>query len=303
LWFQATITSNDRLVISWLAPDSSTYLTVYPGLQPATNYCGLSTSFSIGNLPAGQLGAWQVRLYDNATELFSLPFTVTLPGAVTPTVGSVVNGASFKAGAPVAPGSLATVFGTGFAPQIYASTIPLPTELSGVSVIVNGRPAPIVFLNTTQINFEMPLETPAGVAKVVVETNGVPSASLEFQVQPVEPGLFVALNNKDGSANGAAHPASPGDFLVVYMTGQGPLSQPVFDGVPAPNPPPLLNATKPFSATIGPANANVTFLGLSPGFVGLAQADVQVPKLALGTYPLVITVGGVESNSISVTVK
>ena len=303
LWFQTTITANDRLVISWLAPDSSVYLTVYPGLQPGNNYCGLSSSFDIGGLPASQLGAWQVRLYDNATQLFSLPFTVTLPGATTPTVGAVVNGASFKPGAAVAPGSLATVFGTGFAPQIYASTIPLPTRLSGVSVMVNGRPAPLVFVNETQINFELPLETPSGPATVLVETNGVPSASYTFQVQPVEPGLFVALNNSDGSPNGAAHPASSGDFLVVYMTGQGPVSQVALDGIPTPKPPPLFNAIKPFSARIGPAAATVTFLGLSPGFVGLAQADVQVPQLAAGAYPLSITVGGVTSNNITITVK
>ena len=303
LWFQATITANDRLVISWLAPDNTAYFTVYPGLQPGNNYCGLSSSFSVGTLPVNQLGAWQVRLYDNSTQLFSLPFTVSLPGAATPTIGGVVNGASFKQGGPVAPGSLTTIFGTGFAAQIYASSVPLPILLSGVSVKINGRPAPIVFVNNTQINFELPLETPAGAATAVVETNGIPSASFTFQVQPVNPGLFVALNNADGTPNGAAHPASTGDFLVVYMTGQGPVSQPVIDGVPTPNPPPLSNATKPFSATIGGAKATVTFLGLSPGFVGLAQADVQVPKLAAGSYPLVITVDGVQSNSLTISVK
>lgn len=300
--FQATITDNDRLIISWLAPDSNTYQTFYPKLKPG-DYCGLSVNFSIANLPVSQLGAWSVRVFDNGTQLFSIPFTITLPGAVAPTVGAVVNGASFEKGAAVAPGSLVTVFGTGYAKQIYASTIPLPTQLSGVSVIVNGRPGPLVFLNETQVNFEMPLETPAGEAKVIVQTNGVPSASFSFQVQTVAPGLFVALNNADGSPNGAAHPASGGDFLVVYMTGQGPVDHPVADGVPTPNPPPLFNATKPVSATIGGAKANVPFLGLSPAYVGLAQANVQVPKLAPGTYPLVITVGGVASNSISITVK
>ena len=302
-WFQATVTANDRLIISWLAPDNTAYYTVYPGLQPGTNYCGLSTNFSIANLPASQLGTWQARLYDNATLLISIPFTVTLPGAATPTVGAVVNGASFTPGAPVAPGSLATLFGTGFAPKINASTVPLPTQLSGVSVLVNGRPAPLVFLNPTQVNFQVPLETRPGRAKVIVETNGIPSSSFDFQVQAVAPGLFVALNNADGTPNGGAHPASVSDFLIVYLTGQGPVDQPAIDGVPAPNPPPLSNATKPFSATIGGATATVAFLGLSPGFVGLAQADVQVPKLSPGSYPLVLTVGSVASNALMVSVK
>jgi uncharacterized protein (TIGR03437 family) len=136
-----------------------------------------------------------------------------------------------------------------------------------------------------------------------VKMNGVPSDSFTFQVQPVTPGLFVALNNADSTPNGPDHPAAPGDFLIVYMTGQGPVSQPVQDGVPTPNPPPLFNATTPYSATIGQANAMTSFLGLSPGFVGLAQADVQVPQLSSGTFPLVITVGGVASNIVQISVR
>jgi uncharacterized protein (TIGR03437 family) len=38
------------------------------------------------------------------------------------------------------------------------------------------------------------------------------------------------------------------------------------------------------------------YLGLTPGFVGLYQADFQVPSVATGDYPVVITVNGVSSN-------
>jgi subtilase family serine protease len=79
LWFQATITANDRFVVSWLAPDGSVGNFVFGGLQPATNYCALTLSYPISNLPASLLGPWQVRLYDNATQLFSIPFTVSAP--------------------------------------------------------------------------------------------------------------------------------------------------------------------------------------------------------------------------------
>ena len=48
----------------------------------------------------------------------------------------------------------------------------------------------------------------------------------------------------------------------------------------------------------------MAFLGLASGFVGLAQADVQVPEgLKAGDYPLVITVNGVKSNTATVSVK
>ena len=65
---------------------------------------------------------------------------------------------------------------------------------------------------------------------------------------------------------------------------------------------PLSRATWPFSATIGGQDATVFFLGLAPGPVGLAQANITIPSLPSGSYPLVITVNGVASNGPLVTV-
>jgi len=79
IWFQAIVQANDRFIVSWRAPDSSVANFVYGNLQPGTNYCALSLSYSIANLPASQLGPWQVRLYDNATLLFTIPFVITGP--------------------------------------------------------------------------------------------------------------------------------------------------------------------------------------------------------------------------------
>jgi uncharacterized protein (TIGR03437 family) len=61
------------------------------------------------------------------------------------------------------------------------------------------------------------------------------------------------------------------------------------------------NATT--TATIGTQPATVVFSGLAPGFVGLGQANIQVPALATNDYPLVLTVNGVASNSGIVAVK
>jgi len=47
----------------------------------------------------------------------------------------------------------------------------------------------------------------------------------------------------------------------------------------------------------------VVFAGMTPGFVGLAQMNFQIPGLAAGDYPLVISVNGEKSNAAMVSVK
>jgi adhesin/invasin len=89
----------------------------------------------------------------------------------------------------------------------------------------------------------------------------------------------------------------------VYLTGIGPVDNPVPTGAAAPLTS-LSWATLPNSATIGGWTARVRFLGLAPGFVGLAQANLEVPPgLSPGQYPIVITVGGVPSNAATLYVQ
>lgn len=102
--------------------------------------------------------------------------------------------------------------------------------------------------------------------------------------------------------NSDTHPAAAGSVVVVYLTGLGAVDHPVPDGAATPNSP-LSNATGTPSATIGGMNAPVQFLGLTPDYAGLAQANIQVPSLATGDYPLVITVGGYVSSSAALSVS
>jgi uncharacterized protein (TIGR03437 family) len=50
-------------------------------------------------------------------------------------------------------------------------------------------------------------------------------------------------------------------------------------------------------------NAPIYFLGLTPGTVGLAQANLIVPALGPGAYPVVVTIGGVASNTATVYIQ
>jgi uncharacterized protein (TIGR03437 family) len=225
-----------------------------------------------------------------------------------PVINSIANGASFQPA--VSPGSIVTIFGANLVTGSAASAPgkPLPTSLAGSMVLINGNAAPLFFASPTQINLQLPYGLAPGSATAVVQSGGVSSAPSTFTVSKASPGIFLngASNqavavNPDGSVNTAANPVAPGDYLVVYITGVGPVDQSESTNA-APPPTPVATSTLSFSATIGGKTANTPFVGLTSGFIGLGQANVQVPTLPNGSFPLVVTVGGVDSAAAQVTV-
>jgi uncharacterized protein (TIGR03437 family) len=218
----------------------------------------------------------------------------------------VVNGARFKA--PIAPGELASIFGTSFANQNQGATLPIGTSLGGVSVTVNGKAAPILYVTPYQVNFQVPWETTGSTASVVVTVNGRISAAVSVPVLTAAPGLFTsstgqaAVQNANSSANTPTNPAKVGSAVTVYFTGTGPVSPAVADGVAPPKGTPA-QVTSTATATIGSATAQVTFAGLAPGFVGLGQMDIVIPSgLSSGTHTLTLSIAGENSNSAPISV-
>ena len=217
----------------------------------------------------------------------------------------VVSAATYKA--ETSPGALASVFGSGFASQNIGSTFPLGTTLAGVSVKVNDKLAPVLYITPGQVNFQIPWETSIGTATVTVIVNGKTSAAVSVPVSIAAPGLFVssagraAVQNAGSSTNSPSNPAKVGSTVTAYLTGSGPVSPSVADGAPSPTP--AAQVTSSVSATIGSASADVSFAGLAPGFVGLLQMNIVVPSgLANGTYPLAVTIAGEKSNAGSISI-
>jgi uncharacterized protein (TIGR03437 family) len=224
--------------------------------------------------------------------------------AQTVTPGGVVNAAGFQA--PVAPGSVIAIFGTNLAAApVSASALPLATTLGNVSVIVNGTlAAPLFYVSPGQINAQLPYETPTGSATLSV--NG--STPVSFPVASSAPGIIVygsdraVAINQDYSLNAPEHPALPGGWITVYMTGQGAVHPPVASGAASPSNPVALPAL-PVTATIGGQPAHVLFAGLVPGGVGLFQVNLQIPALAAGNFPLIVSVGTAASNAPMISVS
>ena len=204
---------------------------------------------------------------------------------------TIVNAASFEEG--VSPGDLATIFGqnlTTVSGVVVAQTNPLPFHLAGVQVFVNGNPAPIYAIayanGLDQISIQVPYEalTGPGAAEIEVIDQGSQVADFFADSFTEDPGIFVYNGNyaiaeaSDYSLIGPTNRAIPGEPLVLYVTGLGPLNQDLVDGYGAPTSPPLAESIDPFQVILDNEVCDVFFSGLAPGFVGLYQINFYVPR-------------------------
>ena len=200
---------------------------------------------------------------------------------------AVTNSASFRPGAPVAAGSLASAFGDFNGTAVADATVlPLPAELSGTRVLVNGAAARLIAVRPGQINFQVPWATAAGEASVQVVEGGNAIAIGTMSVVAVAPGLFStdlldparpgAVLNQDFSLNSDTKPAHGGDYIQIYGTGQGATNPTVDDGTAGPGDP-YARSVSDARIYIGAVGTEVQFSGLSTQSPGLWQLNVKVP--------------------------
>ena len=187
-----------------------------------------------------------------------------------------------------------------------------------VLVRANGVLAPVFYASPTQINFQLPWEMLGqNQASIVVTVNGSVSDPQTIGLRAVSPGIFST--DSSGSGQGAiqisntalfaapnsalGRPAKRGEFLTIYCSGLGDVSPRPATGAASGSP--LSSTLLSPSVTIGGVPALVIFAGLSPGFVGLYQVNVQVPDTAPsgGQVQVVMTISGVSSNTVTVAVQ
>jgi len=213
-------------------------------------------------------------------------------GAPRLSEGGTVNAAP-NAGALVSPGSLVSVYGLGLGEVIaLAESVPLPTALAGVSIVINGFSAPLLFVSPGQVNIQVPWEIVPGNVPVTALVNGVPGSTVTATVGPVSPGIFAVVH-ADGALVSPQRPAGADDVLVIYANGLGSVDGEVPTGGRTPLDR-LYQTVEPATSTIGGQQAVVLFSGLAPGFVGLYQLNLRVPGgVGAGARtPLVVSVGG-----------
>jgi uncharacterized protein (TIGR03437 family) len=230
------------------------------------------------------------------------------------TVSAVTNGASNLSG-PVAPGEVVVIYGSGLGPAQLAQYQPdangnVPNAVGGTSVYFNGVAAPVLYAWTNQVAAVVPFGISGSLAQMYLQNQNGTSAPFNLSVASQIPAIFTlgsgtgqaaAINNKDGSINGAAHPAKIGDYVQLYITGAGQTNPGGTDGL-------INGATLPVpvgavKVTIGGQTATVNFAGGAPGTVaGVFQVNAQIPSgITVGNAVSVVVQVGTSNSQPGVT--
>ncbi len=195
----------------------------------------------------------------------AVPITLTVsaapPPVPSPAVTTIVNGASFAPGF-VAPGSIATIFGTRFNGAI-------------VSVTFDGLAAKVLFAGDTQLNVMIPMELGDRTsAKLVVTVDGLASAPQGISLAPFAPAIFKnGILNQDYSLNAAGSAAQPGSVIQVFATG--------------------LAGNVTIFAKIGDrVIEQPNYGGPAPGLIGVEQVNIALPSDLTGPTANVSVCGG-----------
>ena len=301
--------------------------TVSQGSTPiagVVTYSGITATFNpTSDLTAGT--EYTASISKGVTDLSGIPLTnnyywgftthALFPAPSVINLGGTVNAASYVA--PVAPGSIASVFGTNLATGQESSQVvtSLPKTLAQSSFTIGGASAPLFFAAPSQVSLQIPWELAGQTQTAIVATvNGSLSNSQSVPLAMFAPGIFAM--NLMGYGQGAvliattaqlaaAGTAAPrGGYISIFCTGLGPVTNQPGTGMAAPSDPLAFTTATP-TVTIGGVPALVTFSGLAPGFVGLYQVNIQVPS---GVNPgdavtVIVSVGTATSNMVTIAVQ
>jgi uncharacterized protein (TIGR03437 family) len=217
----------------------------------------------------------------------------------------VVNGASYSS-VSLAPGSLATVFGTNLSPAIaQAPPGSVIGGLGGANIMLSGLPCLASYVSPTQINFLVPSELAPGRYLLTAGT-----AVSEVIVTGVSPGIFTLKGDGTGvplaAAAGVTKDGTTVD-LPPYQCSQSGCSM-----VPISLPDNLaelyitlygtgIRNVRNINAVVGSVPAEVIFVGPQSQFPGLDQVNLHLTNTTglTGIVPLRLKVDGIYSNSVS----
>jgi uncharacterized protein (TIGR03437 family) len=181
---------------------------------------------------------------------------------------AVLNAATLEERA--APGMLASIYGANLAAPDTRLTL-------------DGRTMPIVSVETGRIQFYILPEVPFGISSLVVSNAIGRSDPITVPIAAASPGIFYDYFS--GFAMGLDRPAPRGSSVEIYCTGLGLHPEDV-------------------QVTIGGVDAEVSYSGPAPGFLGLNQVNARIPdNIGSGTETLFLTIREIRSNQVKIGVQ
>jgi uncharacterized protein (TIGR03437 family) len=226
-----------------------------------------------------------------------------------PLISGSTNAGSFQQ--VYAPGMILAVFGSQLAPPAFAApnaavtnSVPFPYTMAGVAATIDGEAAPLWYVSPTQWNIQIPYETAPGSRDLEVNNNGQVTHE-SITVAAAAPGVFTDANSN--ISNGLPAVAA-GQETVLYLTGVGAVSPSIASGAAPPAGTALNALPSPMQTTTitvagKPVTVPLEFNGIIPGLVGVVQVNFTIPAgVPAGRQPVVVTVGGVPSATVFLTV-
>jgi hypothetical protein len=211
-------------VFNWTAPDTSAGPIVFHAAGNASN----SSGDEFGD-----------RIY---TTSLNVPPPPSGPPPAVPDGGIVNNGSFALHPAPLAPGSIAAIFGTNLndgTPSCGTDFVNgrLLTSICGASVKLNGIAAPMFYAQPGQLGIQIPFELAgSNSAQLTVDVLGQTSEPRTIFLGPASPGVFTL--NQQGTGQGAiliansdilvapagsipgrtSRPARRGEIITIFLT-------------------------------------------------------------------------------------
>jgi uncharacterized protein (TIGR03437 family) len=240
----------------------------------------------------------------------------------TPTLANY-SSASYLPFGPLAPDSIASVFGQGLADAPGASSVPpLPATLANATLSVKDsagvtRSAPLYYAGPTQINYVVPDGTALGAATVTVAKGSQPVATGTIQVAAVSPGLFTQNASGSGAAAAialkiAASGATSYTYAATCSAPGNCVTAPIDLGLATDQVYLELYGTgirgykTGITATIGGTpTATAPAFAVQPQYPGMDQVNVLLDRglIGRGEMDVVLTVDGVAANTVRINVK
>ena len=266
-----------------------------------------SVTLSGSNLYIADADFYRIRELVSATG--ALP-SIT-PNGVVPLYSNLTT---------IQPGQWVSIYGQNLGPNPGVSwNADFPTTLGGTSVTINGKPAYLWYVSSSQINLQSPADTTTGPVLVVV-TTPAGSTTWDVTLSPVAPALLLLdgkhvtgiISRMDGSGvyGGGTYdiigpagtslgyptvPAKVGDIISLFAGGIGPTS-------PAVPPGQIYSGAAPISGFLSLKIGGTTVPALFAGLIGagLYQINFQLPiGLGVGDVPIQMSVNYLNNSATS----